>query len=192
MKPGSTQNLFRSFRIARRFLAAVVVLSFAAVLIPLTGASANKSNPMACCAGKATSHCDSGLASEKPPPPPEPMCGLETAGPEDAITIVAEPLETKPHHASHGTAEFTSSGAESIASQHAFDAASLSQPCHMDGCVCTASTRQQNRERSTVHGVTNHSHSLSTVSHYETPVLFFSSNEDWDQTSPRGPPVSQL
>src|SRR5215212_431158 len=94
----SHMNRLRSFTISLvgRFLALLILTSFALTLVPLATTSAKV---MPCCAGKANGHCDSGLAARKPvvPPPDEPMCGLKSQPltPESlgAVTIVAEPVQ---------------------------------------------------------------------------------------------------
>ena len=135
-------------------------------------------NTMPCCVGKA-GHCDSGIATRKAPPrKSEPMCGLHGAEIEnDGITIVAE----SPH--SH------SQTAESNSSSPSAESNSLGQPCHMDCASCAASTtRQQKRERSIVQSNRQQTSSVTTSSFYEEQALLFSSNENWEQASPRGPP----
>jgi hypothetical protein len=110
------------------------------------------------------------------------MCGLHGAKMEnDGITIVAEPVVESPHSHSH-TAETNSSypGAESK---------SLGQPCHMDCASCAASaTRQRERERTLVQAIRQQASSVTTQSLYEEQALLSSSNENWEQASPRGPP----
>src|SRR5689334_7434251 len=138
-------------------------------------------NTMPCCAGKT--HCDSGMATKKVPlPKSEPMCGLHGAEMEtDGITIVAEPVVESPHSHNH-SAETNSSfpGAESK---------SLSQPCHMDCASCAASaTRQQKRERTLVQAIRQLNSSVTIQSRYEEQALQFSSDGNWEQVSPRGPP----
>ena len=161
----------------RKFFAIAIGLSFFATLVPIVGASAGNST-MPCCVGKA-GHCDSGLAAKKPAPPKEPMCGLHNDPAEDdGITIVAEPTHTE----SHKHAASSSSGP-------AAESASLSQPCRMECGACAASSsRQQNRERSILQLVTQQQSSTTSQSKYDSRSLIFSSNEDWKQTSPRGPP----
>jgi len=159
-----------------------VALSFMAPLLPIANAS---SDTMPCCAGKA-GHCDSGIAPKRvPPPTSEPMCGLKGAAMEsDGITIVAEPIHTKSQH-SHSRSAQTSSSSPTA------DSASLSKPCHMDcGACATAGSRQQKRERGVVQPSAERTASLMTLLQFESQTLFFSSNEDWKQTSPRGPPAS--
>lgn len=147
----------------------------------IANASLDKAN-MPCCAGKA-GHCESGIAAKKvPPPKSEPMCGLHgTEMENDGITIVAEPVVESPHSHSH-TAEANSSYPRA-------ESKSLGQPCHMDCSSCAASaTRQQKRERPLVQVIRQQISPVTTQSHYEEQTLLASSNENWDQASPRGPP----
>jgi hypothetical protein len=111
------------------------------------------------------------------------MCGLHGAEMEnDGITIVAEPVVESPHSHSH-SAETNSSSFPGVESY------SLGQPCHMDCASCAASaTRQQKRERTLVQAIRQQTSSLTTHSLYEEQALLFSSNENWKQASPRGPP----
>ena len=166
-------------RAALYFLCFFVALSFVAPLLPVANAS---SDAMPCCAGKA-GHCDSGITPKRvSPPTSEPMCGLKEATMEDdGITIVAEPVTQHSH----------SRNAETSSSHPAAESASLSQPCHMDcGACATASSRQQKRERGVVLSSAERAQSLITLLQFESQPLFFSSNEDWDRISPRGPPSS--
>jgi hypothetical protein len=166
-------------RAALCLLCFFVALSFVAPLLPIANAS---SDTMPCCAGKA-GHCDSGIAPKRvPPPTSEPMCGLKGATmADDGITIVAEPVHTKAQH-SHSRNSSTSPVA---------DSAALSQPCHMDcGTCATGSSRQQKRERSVVQPMAERTASLTSLLQFESQRISFSSNEDWKQTSPRGPPNS--
>lgn len=167
-------------RAALCLLCFFVALSFIAPLLPIANAS---SDTMACCAGKA--HCESGIAPKRvPPSTSEPMCGLKGATMEnDGITIVAEPVHTQSQH-SH------SRGAETSSSSPAADSASLSQPCHMDcGACATSLSRQQKRERGVVQPSAERTALLTSLLQFESQTLSFSSNEDWKQTSPRGPPT---
>jgi len=150
----------------------------------IANASLNTASTMPCCVGKAAGHCESGIAAKKvAPPKSEPMCGMHGAEMEnDGITIVAEPIAESPHSHSH-TAESTS--------QPAAESASLGQPCHMDCASCAASAaRQQKRDRSTVQTNRQENSSVAAPLLYEEQVLLFSSNENCEQASPRGPPVN--
>ena len=166
------------------FLCLFVALSFFTTLVPVAGASAGKANAMPCCVGKAEGHCESGVAAKKPPQPKEPMCGLHNDSEEnDGITIVAEPTHTESHSSFSRTAETISRAAES---------ASLSQPCRMDCGACLASSTQQRRERGIVLSTTSQTPLPSTFSNFENSSALFSLNEDWEQSSPRGPPSDLL
>jgi len=148
----------------------------------IANAALGKADTMPCCVGKA-GHCESGIAAKKvPPPKSEPMCGLHGAEMEnDGITIVAESPAESPH--SHSEA------AESNSSQPFAESASLGQPCHMDCASCAASAaRQQKREKGIVQPNRQQTSSVTTQSFYEEQTLLFSSDENWEQASPRGPP----
>ena len=159
----------------------LVAFSFIAPLLSIASAS---SNTMPCCAGKA-GHCDSGIAPKQVlPPTSEPMCGLKEATMEDdGITIVAQPSQTETPH-SHSR--------NSSSSGPAAESASLSRPCRMDCGACLASTRTQKRERALVQTLALRSSSPVTPGRFNYLSLPFSSNEDWRQTSPRGPPTDLL
>ena len=166
----------------KKIFAIAIALSFFTTLVPIAGASAN-ANVMPCCVGKTAGHCESGVAAKKPPQPKEPMCGLHNDSEEDdGTTIVAEPTHTESHKASAPSS-----------SQPAAESASLSEPCRMDcGACTTGSTRQQNRERGLLQPATQQHSSTTSQSKYDSHSLLFSSNEDWEQTSPRGPPSDLL
>ena len=126
-------------------------------------------------------HCESGIAPKKiSQPDPEPMCGLDnTHTADDEITIVAEPPHTESHHAS-----------EASPSQPALEPLSVSQPCQMEcGTCATASSRQHKRERAILQATSHQTSPLTLHSRFEILPFSFSSNEDWEQTSPRGPPA---
>ncbi len=66
---------------ARVAVAAFLVLSFFASLLPLRAAAHAGAGTMACCVGKP-GHCNSGLSARpraKPKPKAEPLCGLKPA-----------------------------------------------------------------------------------------------------------------
>jgi hypothetical protein len=168
------------------FLCFFVAMSFFAILVPISSASSDKTNAMACCVDKAAGHCDSGIPAKKtPPPPPEPMCGLDNSEFEnDDITIVAQPSHNESHHSLSQTAETTS---------HAAESTSVSKSCQMECGACTASaSRQQRRERGILQPAAYHNISPVTHSRFENQPFYFLSSEDWEQTSPRGPPADLL
>ena len=171
-----------------RLLCLLVALSFTAPLLPIVSASSGSNMP--CCAGKE-GHCDSGIAPKQVlPPTSEPMCGLKGATIEDdGITIVAQPSQTESLH-QH---QHSHSRAETSSSQPAAESASLSKPCHMDCGACLAgSTRTQKRERTLVQSFALRLSSPATPDNFKYRSLFVSSNDDWKQTSPRGPPADLL
>ena len=175
----------RLARVALCFLCLFVAASFLTTLLPIANASLN--NTMACCVGKA-GHCDSGITPKRvPPPTSEPMCGLKSATMEnDGITIVAEPLRTQsPHsHSRHGSSLTDSS-------RPAAESDSLSQPCRMDCGACLAGlNRQQKRDRALVQTSVFRHFLLTTAGRFEYQPVPFSSNERWDEASPRGPPLA--
>ena len=168
-----------------RLLCLFVALSFFGTLVPIASALSDKST-MPCCVGKAAGHCDSGIAPKRIPiRTSEPMCGLDNSEPaDDANTIVAEPSHNESQHSHSQTGETTSSAAESTA---------LSQPCPMDCGACTTSSqRQQRREQAIPQWVTYHNPLITLNSRFKYQPFSFSSNEDWEQTSPRGPPADLL
>ena len=177
----ATKNFIKHKQLSRAalcFLCFFVALSFVAPLLPIANAS---SDTMPCCAGKA--HCDSGITPKRVlPPTSEPMCGLKDATmDDDGITIVAEPVHTQSQH-SHSRNSSSGPAAES---------ASISKACHMDcGACATSLSRQQKRERGVVLSCAERTQSLTLLLQFESQPLFFSSNEDWDRISPRGPPNS--
>ena len=171
----------------RYLLCLLVALSFTAPLLPIVSASSGSST-MPCCAGKA-GHCDSGIAPKQVlPPTSEPMCGLKGATMEDdGITIVAQPSPAESPQHSHSRTGETSS------SQPAAESASLSQSCQMDCGACLgSSTRTQKRERVLVQTDALRLSSPVTSDRFKYLSLLFSSNDDWEQPSPRGPPADLL
>lgn len=153
-----------------RFIAILVAVSFVAMLVPIASASRDEGSVMACCIGKDADHCDSGLTTHKPPPPPsEPMCGLTPAAESqagadsqtDAETVVA---------------------AESV---------SIGKPCPMSCGACTATaSRLQKRQKDFIQARTSHVPQLGATLRLENLSRVFSSDESRTQISPRGPPRS--
>lgn len=146
---------------------AIVVLLATLTFTPVsTGASASL---MSCCNGMA-GHCDSGMMS-KEAPPPEPMCGLDTDGDVDEITIVAEPLET--------STKFSSD------SPHA----AFTVPCPTECCsLVWAGYRKPNRDFVYLiqRRVVPHNRSEERSRHSLSQPLFTSTH--FNKAIPRGPP----
>jgi hypothetical protein len=188
------EMLVRSFAPLRlcveKLIAIAIALSFFAILVPISSASSDRANAMACCVDKAAGHCDSGIPAKKTPPPaPEPMCGLDNSELEnDAITIVAKPSHDESHNSLSQTVETNAESTLDTA-----ESTSVSKPCQMECGACTASaSRQQRRERGIVQPATDHNSSLVAYSRFENQPFFYLSDEDWEQTSPRGPPADLL
>ena len=190
MKHNRHKRIANGIRVLLCFL---VALSFIAPLLSVASASSNSTMP--CCAGKA-GHCDSGIAPKQVlPPTSEPMCGLKEATmDDDGITIVAEPAQTEsPHSHSHSHSQTASLPDGTDSSRTAAESASLSQPCHMDCGACLAgSSRTQKRERVLAEEFALLLSSPTTSDRFNYLSLLFSSNDDWKQTSPRGPPSDLL
>lgn len=174
----------------RCLLCLLVALSFIAPLLSTVSASSGSTMP--CCVGKA-GHCDSGITPKQVlPPTSEPMCGLKeaTMDDDDDIIIVAQPLQTESPH-SHSQNASSLDGSDS--SRTAAESASLSQPCRMDcGACLTSSSRTQKRERVLAQEFALRLSSPTIQDRFNYQSLLFSSNEDWKQTSPRGPPSDLL
>ena len=168
-------NRLRSITVffVSRFLVLFVLSSFALTLLPIATTSADHSS-MPCCAGKEEGHCDSGLLTPKPPPPPvtEPMCGL-----------------TSHHSQTSRKAETTSShtDVESNASQVSA-AESISEPCHMDCGACATVTTRNKRQKSLINARIALSAPATTAAVFNNSISFYSSNENWTRINPRGPP----
>ena len=185
MKHSRNKRFAKGIRFLLCFL---VALSFIAPLLSVASASSNSTMP--CCVGKA-GHCDSGIAPKQVlPPTSEPMCGLKEATMEDdGITIVAQPSQTESPHSHSRTISLD--GTDS--SRTAAESASLSQPCRMDcGACLSSSTRTQKRERALAQAIALRISSPTTSDRFQYLSLLFSSNDDWKQTSPRGPPSDLL
>lgn len=180
--------------IASRLVALTIILSFIATLAPIAIASASKSSTMPCCVGKDAGHCESEIPAQKVSlPEPEPMCGLANAEAEnDANTIVAEPSHQESHHSPGQTAESGLSNAETSSSENAAQSAALSQQCHIDCCACVSGLTRNQRERGTANTNLRPSSPSKKLSYFEASPLLFLSATDWEQTSPRGPPVALL
>lgn len=169
------RNRLHSFTISpvRRFLAVLILSSFAVTQLPIVNSLAEASS-MPCCAGESSSeHCDSGLTKPKPRPViTEPMCGLD---PSSLLTAETTSLDTN---------------AESNTSQ--VTAESLSQPCRTDCGACVSGVSRQARDKSLIHSRTAHTSPTTTAARYESWAVVFSSNEKWTRIIPRGPPASSF
>lgn len=168
------RNGLRLFAIssASRFLAVLILSSFAVTQLPIVNSLADDST-MPCCAGESSEHCDSGLTKPKPRPViTEPMCGLDPSSLSGAETAS---LDTN---------------AESNTSQ--VTAESLSQSCRMDCGACVSGVSRQARDKSLTHSRTTHTSPTTTAARCNSLAAFLSSNEKWTRIIPRGPPASSF
>ena len=167
------RNRVRSFAMlfVSRFLAVLILSSFALTQLPIVNSSAEE---MPCCAGKSSEHCDSGLAKPKPRPViTEPMCGLPQSAVPQKTLLNAE--TTSQHvHAESNTSRVT--------------AESLGKPCRMDCGACATAVSRQARDKSVIHSRTTQTTPSTIVARYNSQATIYSSNENWTRTSPRGPP----
>ena len=147
---------------------AIVVLLATLTFTPVSmGASASL---MSCCNGMA-GHCDSGMMS-KDEAPPEPMCGLDTDGDVDEITIVAEPLETSTRFSSDDSSH-----------------AAFNVPCPTECCsLVWAGYRKPNRDFNFLieRRVVPHNRFEERSGHALSQPLFTSTH--FNKAIPRGPP----
>jgi len=174
MKLSLHRDCLRSFAISfvSRFLAVLILSSFAVTQLPIVNSLAEESS-MPCCAGESSEHCDSGLAKPKPRPLiTEPMCGLD---PTSLVTVeTTSPLADAESNTSQLTAE------------------SLSQPCRMDCGACASGITRYARDKSLIQSRITHTSPLTTAARYNNRATCFSSNEKWTRIIPRGPPASSL
>ena len=167
-----------------RFLAVVIISSFAVTLLPIVNSSAESSMP--CCAGKSSEHCDSGLGRPKPAPVvTEPMCGAD------------KPVVTKSHKPdlpkNPVSAETTSRSVVAESNNSLASAESISQPCRMDcGACATVAARQLKRQKSAVQARVAYAAPLASTTTFDTETPFVLSSEFWTRITPRGPPSELL
>lgn len=169
MRLHSQTNRLRSITISfvSRFLALLVISSFAVAQFSIVSTLAEDSS-MPCCAGKTEGHCDSGLAKPKPRPViTEPMCGLKWSPPlptkTGALVVETDPVSV--------------------------DADAVEKDCQMDcGAYATATPRHKRQKQLIPVRVTHHAPATITTG-FDDSVLLSSSNDNWTQISPRGPPV---
>lgn len=149
-----------------RFVALLILSSFAVALLPIVSTSAEESMP--CCAGKSAEHCDSGLTAPKPRPViTEPMCGLDWTPPSHDVKAVTKPI-TDPV---------------------SVDSTSVEQDCQMDCGACAAVTSRHKRQKSFGADRVTDDAPATVTSRFDDSSSFHSSNENWTRINPRGPPA---
>jgi hypothetical protein len=174
MRLSLQRNRIPSFtlRFVSRFLAVFILSSFLVTLVPIASTAA--ADTMPCCVGKAEGHCDSGLLAPQPPPPPvdEPMCGL--------ASVLGRTSRSAETTAAHAHAESNSSqitAAESVGS-----------PCQMDCGACATVSSRHKRQKDLILARIADPAPSTTITRFDNPTFFYSSNENWTRINPRGPP----
>ena len=170
MRLTSPVNRFKSLTIpfVSRLLALVILSSFVVSQISIVSTLAEESS-MPCCVGRTEGHCDSGLTKPKPRPViTEPMCGLKSSPPASApahkiIVATDDPV--------------------------AVDAAAVEKECQMDCGACATVTPRHKRQKSLIQARVTEEAPATIVTTFNHAVSVYSSNENWTQINPRGPPA---
>ena len=164
LQSSKTKSVVCLVQFALSLSVALVVLLATLTFTPVS--SGRSASSMSCCNGMA-GHCESGMMSQKAPPP-EPMCGLDADSAIHKITVVAEPSNSSSNEAP--TASFTA-------------------PCGTECCSQVwAGYKRPNRDlnyliqRRTIQQ--NHLEPLRR--HPSSPDLFTSTS--FNKSVPRGPP----
>jgi hypothetical protein len=163
-------NRFKSLTIpfVSRLLALVILTSFIVSQISIVSTLAEESS-MPCCVGKTEGHCDSGLTKPKPRPViTEPMCGLKWSPP------VSAPVN-----------KITFATNDPVA----VDAAAVEKECQMDCGACATVTARHKRQKSLVQARVTQEAPATITTTFNHVVSVCSSNENWTQINPRGPPA---
>ena len=150
-----------------------LVLVACVVLATLTLSTINalSSSAMSCCPPGSSDHCDAGLMS-KPPPPPEPMCGLHTSVENGVDTIVA-----------------TSTGKQQRSATGNNKSSSLKAPCSVDCCPFAQSTfKRPNLDLRVLVPRKSATRRGTYQAKAWKPEGLLLESEVFDQTVPRGPP----
>src|SRR4030095_5220866 len=110
-------TLTKRLRFLTHVFVSVLAVGVLLPTLPFTAINAiSSTSGMSCCPPGSADHCDAGLMS-KPPPPPEPMCGLNTAVEKQVGTTGATPK-----HPSQVSPEINKTPA-------------LKAPCSIDCCA---------------------------------------------------------
>jgi hypothetical protein len=89
MKPNNCPRVSFANGAARMIVGGFLVLSFFTSLVALNAFASSPIGAMACCIGKSSGHCSSGLLKKvRVRPKPEPMCGAKSRT-ADELTVVS-------------------------------------------------------------------------------------------------------
>ena len=178
--------------VARVIVGVCLILSFFAPLISLNvSASSATTGAMACCIGKSSGHCSSGLLRKRrPQPKPEPMCGRKNQSRGDGITVVVASSNPQEETGQDNDESGSSKVDSHKPSSHVLYA-SFARPCHTDCCGNPAVVVRQPRPR-TAGILPNASHSIGLLTAHSHELLntTFNSDEAVKRPPPRGPPLS--
>jgi hypothetical protein len=187
MKPNNRIRVSFANRAARMVAGGYVVLSFFSPLI-LLNAAASPAAAMACCIGKASGHCSSGLLKKaRIRPKPEQMCGAKSQIEDDGITVVATSSSTDDEN------KATKSRATAENPQNASSfSAYLVGPCAEACCAAFASSirQPQPREHEVLPAADRKVIPLNGPANRDSQRRPSNSDEALNQSSPRGPPFS--
>ena len=165
-------TLTKRLRFLTHVFVSVLAIGVLLPTLPLTAVTAiSSTSGISCCPPGSSNHCDAGLMS-KPPPPPEPVCGLHTSVANGVDTIIA----TSPSTQQKSTAGNNKSP-------------SLKAPCAIDCCaLARGSFKRPNLD---LRGLVSRKAAPRSFTHQSSfpnlPVLLLAS-EGFDKTVPRGPP----
>jgi hypothetical protein len=165
-------TLTKRLRFLTHVFVSVLAVGVLLPTLPLTAVTAiSSTSGMSCCPPGSSDHCDARLMS-KPPPPPEPMCGLHTSVENGVDTIIATSTSTQQ---------------KSTAGNN--KSPSLKAPCAIDCCaLARGSFKRPNLD---LRGLITRKAAARGFTHQSRPrnlpVVLFAS-EGFDKTVPRGPP----
>jgi hypothetical protein len=191
MKPNNRTRVSIANRAARMVVGGYLFLSFFTPLVSLNVFASSPPGAMACCIGKSSGHCSSGLLKKvRVRPKPEPMCGANSRTADDEMTVVATPSSADDENnapESQATAEDPQMGSASSRVS-----AYVVGPCAVTCCaaLCSAVRQPQPRENSVLPASGRRVIPLQTPVKKDFPNRLFYSDVSSKQSSPRGPPFS--
>ena len=165
-------TLTKRLRFLTHVFVSVLAVGVLLPTLPFTAITAiSLTSGMSCCPPGSSDHCDAGLMS-KPPPPPEPMCGLDTLVENGVDTIIATSTSTQ----QKSTTGYNQSS-------------SLKAPCSIDCCsLARGSFKRPNLD---LRGLVTRKAAARSFTHQSSspnpPVALLASGR-FEKTIPRGPP----
>jgi len=177
--------------VARVIVGLGLILSFFAPLVSLNASASSATAAMACCIGKSSEHCSSGLLRKRRlQPRSEPMCGPKHQSSGNGITVVFS-SSIPEDEAVQDSAESQSSRVDSHNQSSHQLYASVARPCHEDCCAnCAVVVRQPRPRAAGILPNASQSVRLLTGHSNESLNTTFNSDEVVKRPRPRGPPLS--